>query len=350
MDCTVYSGVHTLSLSKPLTGKAYYQILHKAQKKGMQIETGTDYFDPSTTQTLLGYQKHGIVIYLSHPQPTIYKVKLRIEPERVLKNTDPQALWRCEKGDWKRLTKAVDGLLSALDIPALKEMKLSILELTVNLTFLQQEYVDLYIQILKKGYLNSHYKRIQFDKHANKAKNIQEANQHSYKAACKQKSFFAYDKTAQLLMTQRIAKLPDHRTLRMEVSLRREAIKKELGTENSTKYYLEQGSKHAERIVHHFLKKLLLSNGVHLSYDTAMEQLQQLKSAKMRQRAECLLQLCSRKKSLDKAIEAMQEELEIKRSAVDRVIKKLKSLGLSPITIPIRQHAEPLLSLLSLIG
>lgn len=117
----------------------------------MQIETNTDYFDPSTTQTLLGYQKHGVVIYLSHPRPTIYKLKLRIEPERVLGNADPQALWRCEKGAWKRLVKAVDGLLGALDIPSLKEMKLSILELTVNLTFPQQEYVNLYIQILKKG-------------------------------------------------------------------------------------------------------------------------------------------------------------------------------------------------------
>lgn len=151
MNCTVHSGIHTLSFSKPLTGKVYYRILHKAQKKGMQIETNTDYFDPSTTQTLLGYQKHGVVIYLSHPRPTIYKLKLRIEPERVLGNADPQALWRCEKGAWKRLVKAVDGLLGALDIPSLKEMKLSILELTVNLTFPQQEYVNLYIQILKKG-------------------------------------------------------------------------------------------------------------------------------------------------------------------------------------------------------
>lgn len=117
MNCTVHSGIHTLSFSKPLTGKVYYRILHKAQKKGMQIETNTDYFDPSTTQTLLGYQKHGVVIYLSHPRPTIYKLKLRIEPERVLGNADPQALWRCEKGAWKRLVKAVDGLLGALDIP-----------------------------------------------------------------------------------------------------------------------------------------------------------------------------------------------------------------------------------------
>ena len=350
MDYTSASGIHTLSFSKTLTAGEYYQILHSAQKQGMHIRSDDDFFAVTSSHTLLGYQKRGVVIYLSHPRSTVYKLKLRIEPERVLGNTDPQALWRCEKGDWKRLAKAVDGLLGALDIPSLKEMKLSILELTVNLTFPQQEYVDLYIQILKKGYLNKHYRRIQFDKHASKTKNVQEANRHSYKAACKQKSFFAYDKTAQLLMTERIARLPDHRTLRMEVSLWREAIKKELGTENSTKYYLEQGSKHAERIVHHFLKKLLLSNGVHLPYDTAMAQVQQFKSAKMRQRAECLLQLCSRKKSLDKAIEAMQEELEIKGSAVDRVIKRLKGLGLSPITIPIRRHAEPLPSLLTLIG
>ena len=39
MNCTVHSGIHTLSFSKPLTGKVYYRILHKAQKKGMQIET-----------------------------------------------------------------------------------------------------------------------------------------------------------------------------------------------------------------------------------------------------------------------------------------------------------------------
>ena len=350
MDYTSASGIHTLSFSKTLTAGEYYQILHSAQKQGMHIRSDDDFFAVTSSHTLLGYQKRGVVIYLSHPRSTVYKLKLRIEPERVLGNTDPQALWRCEKGDWKRLAKAVDGLLGALDIPSLKEMKLSILELTVNLTFPQQEYVDLYIQILKKGYLNKHYRRIQFDKHASKTKNVQEANRHSYKAACKQKSFFAYDKTAQLLMTERIVRLPDHRTLRMEVSLWREAIKKELGTENGTKYYLEQGSKHAERIVHHFLKKLLLSNGVHLPYDTAMAQVQQFKSAKMRQRAECLLQLCSRKKSLDKAIEAMQEELEIKRSAVDRVIKRLKGLGLSPITIPIRRHAEPLPSLLTLIG
>lgn len=350
MDCTVFSGIHTVSFSKALTGEEYYQILHSAQKQGMRIHSADDYFAAASSHTLLGYQKQGIVVYLSQPKRAIYKAKLRIEPERVMGNSDPQALWQCQKGGWKRLVQAVDGLTGALGLPSLREMTLSVLELTVNLVFPHQEYVDAYIQILKKGYLNGHYKRIQFDKHASKAKNVQEANQHSYKAACKQKSFFAYDKTAQLLMTERIARLPDHRTLRMEVSLRREAIKKELGTENSTKYYLEQGSKNAERFVHHFLKKLLLSNGVHLPYDTAMEQLQQLKSAKMRQRAECLLQLCSRKKSLDKAINAMQEELEIKRSAVDRVIKKLKGLGLSPITIPIRRHAEPLPSLLTLLG
>lgn len=350
MDCTVFSGIHTVSFSKVLTGEKYYRILHSAQKQGMRLHADDDYFAAASSHTLLGYQKQGIVVYLSQPKRTIYKVKLRIEPERMMGNSDPQALWQYQKGSWKRLVQAVDGLTGALGLPSLREMTLSVLELTVNLVFPYQEYVDAYIQILKKGYLNGHYKRVWFDKHAGKTKNVQEANRHSCKVTCKQKSFFAYDKTAQLLMTERIDRLPDHRTLRMEVSLRREAIKKELGTENSTKYYLEQGSKNAERFVHHFLKKLLLSNGVHLSYDTAMEQLQQLKSAKMRQRAECLLQLCSRKKSLDKAINAMQEELEIKRSAVDRVIKKLKGLGLSPITIPIRRHAEPLPSLLTLLG
>ena len=350
MDCTVSSGIHTVSFSKALTGEEYYQILHSAQKQGMRICSDDDYFAAASSHALLGYQKQGLVIYLSRPKRTVYKVKLRIEPERVLGSSDPQALWQCRKGDWKRLVRGVDGLTGALGLPSLKEMTLSVLELTVNLAFPHQECVDAYIQVLKKGYLNGRYKRVWFDKRAGKARNVQEANRHSYKVACKQKSFFAYDKTAQLLMTERIDRLPDHRTLRMEVSLKREAIKKEFGTNETDRHYLEHGSAQVRKLVRKFLKKLLLNEGSHLPYDEAMERVQQLKGQKTRQRAEQLIRLCSRKKSLDRAIEAMQEEYGVKRSAVDRVIKKLNGLDISPITMPIRRRAQPLPSLLALLG
>ena len=99
MDYTSASGIHTLSFSKTLTAGEYYQILHSAQKQGMHIRSDDDFFAVTSSHTLLGYQKRGVVIYLSHPRSTVYKLKLRIEPERVLGNTDPQALWRCEKGD-----------------------------------------------------------------------------------------------------------------------------------------------------------------------------------------------------------------------------------------------------------
>lgn len=69
----------------------------------------------------------------------------------------------------------------------------------------------------------------------------------------------------------------------------------------------------------------------------------------MWQRAEQLIRLCSRKKSVDQAVKAMQEEYGIKRSAVDRVIKKLNGLNINPITIPIHRHAQPLPSLLTLL-
>lgn len=350
MDCTVSSGIHTVSFSKALTGAEYYQILHSAQKQGMRIRSDDDYFAAASSHALLGYQKQGLVIYLSQPKWTVYTVKLRIEPERVLGSSDPQALWRCWKGDWKRLVRVVDGLTGALGLPSLKEMTLSVLELTVNLAFPHQEYVDAYIQVLKKGYLNGHYRRVWFDKRADKARNVQEANRHSYKVACKQKSFFAYDKTAQLLMTERIDRLPDHRTLRMEVSLKREAIKKEFGAKETCRRCLEQGSAQARKLVRKFLKKLLLNEGSHLPYDEAIARVQQLRSQKTRQRAALLIRLCSRKKSLDRAIGAMQEELGLKRSSVDRVIRKMEKAAVSPITMPIRRHAQPLPSLLTLLG
>lgn len=111
MDYTSASGIHTLSFSKTLTAGEYYQILHSAQKQGMHIRSDDDFFAVTSSHTLLGYQKQGVVVYLSQPKRSIYKVKLRIEPERLLGNPDPQALWQCGKGDWKRLVKAVDGLL-----------------------------------------------------------------------------------------------------------------------------------------------------------------------------------------------------------------------------------------------
>lgn len=135
----------------------------------------------------------------------------------------------------------------------------------------------------------------------------------------------------------------------MEVSLKREAIKKEFGTNETDRHYLEHGSAQVRKLVRKFLKKLLLNEGSHLTYDEATERVQQLRSQKTRQRAEQLIRLCSRKKSVDQAVKAMQEEYGIKRSAVDRVIKKLNGLNINPITIPIRRHAQPLPSLLTLL-
>lgn len=349
MEYTISSGIHTLSFCRALTGKAYHEILRAALIAGMPVEAQNDYFSDSSTHTLLGLQKRGIVIYLSRPKRTVYMLKLRIEPERLLGNTDAQALWQCEKGEWKRLVKSIDVLLQPLYIPSLADMKLSIMELTVNLSFSEQRYVDEYLGILKNDCVNAHYRRLYFDKCSGKAKNAAEANRHSYKVPCKQKSLFVYDKTAQLLMTERIAKVPDHRTLRIEVSLRREAIKKEFGKGCTVKEYLEKGSKNAQKIVREFLKRLLLSEGQYYPYDEAIELVQQFKTEKTRQRAALLIQLCSRKKSLNQAIRAMRTEHGVKRSPVERVIRKMEKIGLSPLTIPIRRHAQPLPSLLSLL-
>ena len=159
MEYTISSGIHTLSFCRALTGKAYHEILRAALIAGMPVEAQNDYFSDSSTHTLLGLQKRGIVIYLSRPKRTVYMLKLRIEPERLLGNTDAQALWQCEKGEWKRLVKSIDVLLQPLYIPSLADMKLSIMELTVNLSFSEQRYVDEYLGILKNGCVNAHYRR-----------------------------------------------------------------------------------------------------------------------------------------------------------------------------------------------
>ena len=64
MDYTSASGIHTLSFSKTLTAGEYYQILHSAQKQGMHIRSDDDFFAVTSSHTLLGYQKQGVVVYV----------------------------------------------------------------------------------------------------------------------------------------------------------------------------------------------------------------------------------------------------------------------------------------------
>ena len=103
-------------------------------------------------------------------------------------------------------------------------------DLTCNLVLDSQEYVDVYLRILKNPTGTPKYRVDIFKCNEKKPKNPQQANQHSHCIRCKQASFPSYDKIDQLKMIGRCPdELEDAAILWLEAQLSRPALKRALG-------------------------------------------------------------------------------------------------------------------------
>ena len=113
-----------------------------------------------------------------------------------------------------------------LDLPP-ETLSLSRVDVTADLEFDDAALVTEYLRIIKKSRILPHYKTDWFKEKDGKARDCREANRHSYKQCCKQGALFAYDKTAQLQMIDRLPNaLIGKRILRIEAQLRRKGILK----------------------------------------------------------------------------------------------------------------------------
>ncbi len=257
-------GVHTYAVSKVLTSKQYFEI--KSSFNG-KCDCSGNYFTSNEEIYFHRFSKMGIKIYLSRSE-SIYTLKVRLEPCRILNSENPAALYQPMKKSYNKIVDKADKLLESINIPyAIDKMKICRMDCTVDL-YLQSKDITLgYIRILKKGCILPHYKKDCFKENEKKAKDIAEANKHSFRQSCKSAAFFTYDKTAQLQMTDRLTEqLVDKNVLRLEAELKRPAMKKHLGKLDSNYHYLKNGAKQGSKIIKWYLKRMLktLSAGTSL--------------------------------------------------------------------------------------
>ena len=222
------SGVHTFEVGQPLTKEQFTVALNLAHARGKLIHNKK----VQESYVLLDQQMPGITVtlYPIYPRRT-YRVNIRIEPCRVLGSDDPTALYQYTKKSFHKLQQFCDRYLEMLCIPgSIETMKVSRCDLTCNLGFPDQQYVDAYLRILKKSHMIPGYKADIFKTNAKKAKDPNQANQHSHCIRCKQASLLCYDKIDQLKMVGRCPhELEDAAILRLEVQLKRPALKRMLG-------------------------------------------------------------------------------------------------------------------------
>lgn len=193
-------GIHTYSVFLTLTAKEYYAIRKACQTLRSYNQ---EYWTERETYHIDELSAHGLKLYLSRISK-LYTLKIRIEPCLVLKSKNPAALYVPTKKSYCALVKTADKRLKHLDIPrSIDEMKLCRADWTVDLYFKEKACVLSYVRILQNSFVMPHYKRVRFKTQEKKAKNHKEANRHSYRLLCKSATFSAYDKIAQLQMTNR---------------------------------------------------------------------------------------------------------------------------------------------------
>lgn len=200
-----------------------------------------------------------------------YRVNIKIEPCRVLGSDDPTELYRYSKKPYHKLREISDLYLAELHIPGgIDAVAISRCNLTCNLVFAHQDYVDTYLRILKKSRLIPDYKAVRFSRHEKKAKDPKRANKHSYCIRCSQAAFLCYDKIDQLKMVGRCAEeLEGCSVLRLEAQLKRPALKRQLGKKamQDNASILKAATAQAYSVVASFLARMFPCHSPHLRYE-----------------------------------------------------------------------------------
>ncbi|MCI8440747.1 MAG: hypothetical protein HFF73_14805 [Oscillospiraceae bacterium] len=338
MKPLITCGVHTYSAGMTLTYQQFKEIRDACYKTECIIKNSNPW-KKTTRLYCYAYLEQGVKVFLSGKSGKLYRLRIQIEPCRVLGLEDPTVLFQPNKRQYKEMVKAVDKMLKKLVIPAsIDSMKISRCDLTLNSAFSSQSELREYLRIFQKSLVIPHYKHVFFKKNDQKVKDYKAANAHSHCISCKSANFLIYDKIAQVEMIDRYDEtLLNKHILRFEAELKRETLKKHLGkTALGTNWgLLSAAAKQSSKIVRWYLKRLQPECDSYLRYGDAVKLIEatDLKK-KTEERMLYLLRKASDKESLTAALESMRKEFDFSKSQCNNVLKKFRNLGISPITLP----------------
>ena len=345
------SGVHTFEISQTLTKKQFQEVRHVARFRGKMIPSQ----GKQESYTMLDKEMPGITVTLHRLyHHRTYRVNVKIEPCRVLGSDDPTDLYRYSKESYQKLQKGCDRYLKILRIPGgMEDMPVSRCDLTCNLIFENQDYVDVYLRILKKSRLIPGYKVDRFCVYEKKAKNPIRANKHSHCIRCKQASLLCYDKIDQLKMDNRCPhELEAAAILRLEAQLKRPALKRTLGKDDmkDNQTLLKAASRQAMPAIQSYLARIFPCRGLHLRYRDAVSAVEEVGKEKLRQQMGCLIRKMSDAASWDSAAQKLRTHYKNVSDKREKVIySKFDALDINPITLPNSSSIKQVPSLIQLI-
>lgn len=324
-------GIHTFELSQTLDKNQFNEGLNQMRTRGQLFHNKKG----QESYTLRDKQMPGvqIILYRIKKRHT-YRVSIIVEPCRILGSNITTELYQHSKRVYEKLEKCLNCYLEEMCIPGkLENIPFSRCDLTCNMVFCSQDYVDAYLRILKKSCLIPKYQVDHFKNNEKKAKDPQRANQHTYCIRCNQASFFCYDKIDQLEMTNRCPeRLDDLAILRLEAQLKRPSLQRALGKRalESNDKLLKAASGQADSVIRSYLNRMFPCSGTHLRYEDAVSAIRKVKKEKRREPMLSLLRKVSDSATLDNAA----RKLDVSDKKLKKLYEEFDKQGVNPITLP----------------
>lgn len=345
------SGVHTFSAGMVLTYKQFKKVRKACNETGC-AQDSSDIWTGKEEIYCYAYHGQGIKVFLYGKPGRLYRLRVQIEPCRVLGESDPTALADLSNRQYKELVKVVDKMLKTLKVPcSIDEMKISRCDLTVNVEFSSKEELMEYLRIYRKSLCIRHYEPVFFKKNGKKVKDPKVANDHSHCISCKSASFLIYDKIAQLQMIERYDEaLAGRHILRLEAELKRPALKARLGKSALDTNYklLSSAAQKTEKVIRWYLSRMQPTCGRYLRYEDAVETVENCGfKKKTRRKMLFLLRKTSDSESLTTALDKLKKKRCLSKTQCRNILKKFEKLGISPITLRNNSKFEELPALMA---
>lgn len=347
----VESGLHTYGLYHRLSYSDAQNLIELLQKRkhcrkkwNNELNIDRIYFSDL-------FVEQGVRIHI-YQSPKHSGVKLIVTPCTLLKGSYAATELYCpDKENYRRLTDRLDAMLKnmKLDFTA-DEMSVCRADPCTNIFCDDKKVVQEYLRILKKGCRIRGYEPVTYDKNSQSVANHEEANQHSFRIACKDAEFTAYDKVFVLQALDRCSEALDGTgILRIEAELKRDALLKHIhaGRKVSNYEILSDTATAAKEVLTSYLQKILRCEGSHLQYKGALAKIEESAiKPKAKKRMLKLLRKVSDSKSLDAAL----DKLCLSNKQCNTLLKRFEELDIHPISLRNDSKQEQLPSLLQILG
>lgn len=270
----IKTGIHTYSLYHKAPYTEAQKLIELLQDQGCcypktENDSGYNGTYISDLYTALGVKIYIYRYYLYSGFST------KITPCSLLKEKyAAEMLYQPTSHDNWELMNKLNKILSNLEVKSDSDdpirahhMSICRADPCINFYLDSNDEVPEYLRILKKSSLIPFYRVVRFDETSPGVKNIEEANNHSYRIKSKRAEFTAYDKIYQMQQNPYCTdELENVHIFRIEAELKRDALLKRLDKNEicSEENILKAVARDVVKILTRFLNKMRIGTGDHI--------------------------------------------------------------------------------------